>query len=736
MNQNSNINDDTIDLKELFFSLIAQWKIIALCVILSLICALLYLRVTTPIYSTDAMVQVEDSKGAGAAALLGSLNGSMPGGIGGGKSPADAEIEILNSRMILGKVIQNLHLDIHIQDNNATLLNRLLYKPQAQITYNNQVVVFKNKSSEFVIKKFDIPSYYIDKSLLLKFKDQHTFTLNRNDQVVFEGKLNQLNNNRDEYGQWNIELFSKTSFEQNSALINLSLTKLSLPSAVNLVRSQYAVTEKGKQSGVIGLSYDGIDREHITNVLNNVLNVYQAQNIERRTLESKQTLSFLDKQLPELKQQLEESEIKFNRFREKYNTVDVTKEAELLLNQNIEIAKMKIELQQQQAELASKYTNDHPLMSAVNSQLAELEKQTSDMNQSIKRLPETQRLYLQLYRDVKVNTELYTALLNSYQQLKISEAGEIGNVRVIDHAVEPVKPIKPRSLIVLILSIFVGGFIGLLIALLRNLMQSGIKDASQIENEFGLPVYATVPRSSIQESRMNIIKKKKAIPILAVKNSDDVAVESLRSIRTAIHFALANAKNNVIAISGPAPEVGKSFISINLATIFAQSNKRVLLIDVDLRRGYLHKYFDREVSPGLTEVMTGGVTIENAIYDTGVTNLDYLARGKSPSNPSELLNSQQFKDLLEKLSTQYDHIILDTPPILAVTDGIILAQYSGVNLIVARYAKTHIKELELAIAKFEQAGTQVNGIILNDVRSTPGGGGYNYSYAYTAHKDD
>lgn len=267
-------------------------------------------------------------------------------------------------------------------------------------------------------------------------------------------------------------------------------------------------------------------------------------------------------------------------------------------------------------------------------------------------------------------------------------------------------------------------------------MQSGIKDATQIENEFNLPVYATVPRSSIQESRMKTFKKKKAIPILAVKNSEDVAVESLRSIRTAIHFALANAKNNVIAISGPAPEVGKSFISINLATIFAQSNKRVLLIDVDLRRGYLHKYFDREVSPGLTEVMTGAVTIENAIYDTGVTNLDYLARGKSPSNPSELLNSQQFKDLLEKLSSQYDHIIMDTPPVLAVTDGIILAQYSGVNLLVARYAKTHIKELELSIAKFEQAGTKVNGIILNDVRSTPGGGGYNYSYAYTAHKDD
>lgn len=729
MNQNSNMNDDTIDLKELFFSLIAQWKVIALCVILSLICALLYLRVTTPVYSTDALVQVEDSKGAGAAALLGDLSEAVPGV--GGKSAADAEIEILNSRMILGTVIHDLRLDIRIQDNEDTLFNRVLEKSKHEVNYQNNVVMFKNKTSEFVIKTLDVPSFYVDKPLELQFKDQQQFSLSYKDQEVFKGTLNKPNLAQDKYGSWKVEVYNKTPFKQS-----FTLTKLSMPSAVNLVRSQYGVAERGKQSGVLSLSYSGTDREHITHVLNNILTVYQMQNVERKSLESKQTLSFLDKQLPELKQQLEVSEIKFNQFREKYNTIDVTQEAELMLKQNVELEKIKIELQQQQAELSSKYTNDHPLLSAINAQLAEINKKTAEMTQTIKRLPETQRLYLQLYRDVKVNTELYTALLNSYQQLKIAKAGEIGNVRVIDHAIEPVKPVKPRSVIVLILSIFVGGFIGVLIALLRNLMQSGIKDSTQIENEFGLPVYATVPRSPVQESRMNIIKKKKKLPILAVKNSEDIAIESLRSIRTAIHFALANAKNNVIAISGTAPEVGKSFISINLATIFAQSNKRVLLMDVDLRRGYLHKYFDREVNPGLTEVMSGGVALEQAIYKTDVANLDYMARGKSPSNPSEMLETEQFQALLKTLSSQYDHIILDTPPVLAVTDGIIMAQYAGVNLVVARYAKTQLKELELTLAKFEQANTKVNGIILNDVRSTPGGGSYNYSYAYGAHKDD
>lgn len=456
-----------------------------------------------------------------------------------------------------------------------------------------------------------------------------------------------------------------------------------------------------------------------------------------KTLESKQTLSFLDKQLPDLKQKLEESEIKFNRFREQYNTIDVTQESELLLKQNIELEKMKIQLQQQQAELSSKYTNDHPLMSAINAQLAEINKKTSEMTQSIKRLPETQRLYLQLYRDVKVNTELYTTLLNSYQQLKIAEAGEIGNVRLIDHAIEPVKDIKPKSLITLILSIFVGGFIGVLLALLRNMLRSGIKDSSQIENELDLPVYATVPRSPIQENRIKLLKKKKSIPILAVKNSDDIAIESLRSMRTAIHFALSSAKNNIIMISGPAPELGKSFISINLATILAQSDKRVLLIDADMRRGYMHKYFNHDVKPGLSEYLSNQQDLDQIIRSTDVKNLSSMSRGKSPVNPSELLGTSKFSEMLQHLSTQYDHILIDTPPILAVTDGIIVSQYAGVNLVIARHAQTQIKELELTVNRFEQAGVKVTGVILNDVQRTAGSSyGYNYSYAYKANKDD
>lgn len=728
MKQNSTMNhDDTIDLKELFFSLISQWKIIALCIILSLICALLYLRITPATYSTDALVQVENNKGAGSAALLGDLSSVVEQ-----KSPAESEIEILKSRMVLGKVVDNLNLNILIKDTNDSKLQKIVRKNTEQIIYSKTQVDLKHVGANLSIVQFSIPEFYIDKPLVLDFKTDQSYSLLYQNKILFSGKLNENNEKNNSYGAFKLRINSQDNFEKS-----FNITMLSIPNAVQNLRAPLKVAEKGKSSGVLGLSYDGYDKTHITKVLNNILEVYHQQNIERKTLESTQTLNFLDKQLPELKQQLENSEIKFNKFREQNNTIDVTQEAQLLLTQNIELEKIKIDLKQKQAELSAKYTNDHPLMSQINAQLDEINSKTNELTQTLKRLPETQRLYLQLYRDVKVNTEQYTALLNSYQQLKVASAGEIGSVRIIDTAVEPVQPIKPQKLIVLILAIFVGGFIGVVIALLRKMLRTGIKDSAQIENELDIPVYATVPRSPIQENRIKLLKKKKNIPILAVKNTDDIAIESLRSMRTAIHFALSNAKNNIIMISGPAPEVGKSFISTNLATILAQSQKRVLLIDADLRRGYLHKYFNQDNQQGLSEYLNGQVELSSVIKSSEVEGLALISRGKSPVNPSELLSTAKFTEMLASLSTQYDHILIDTPPILAVTDGIIISQHAGVNLVIARYAKSQMKELEMTINRFEQSGVKVNGFILNDIqRSSAGYGyGYNYAYAYKASKE-
>jgi tyrosine-protein kinase Etk/Wzc len=722
MSQTTNA-EDTIDLKELFFSLIAQWKLITLCVILSIVAALLYLRVTPDTYRVDALVQVEESKGT-SAALLGDLSNMIEQ-----KQPAQAEIEILKSRLVLGDVIDRLNLDIQVAGTENSLFDRLLNPHDYRTEYSTRSVLFRDGDQAFDIRQFDLPQAYYDKTLELQFKEQQfSLTDPRTGQVVFSGLLNRNNQATRPEGTWKVAIFSQDQFQDRYLI-----SKQSLPAAANRLLANYSVAEKGKMTGILGLNYEGQDKAHITQVLNAILQAYRQQNVERRSAETAQTLKFLEDQLPELRQQLDVAEREFNQFRQQSNTVDVTKESELYLTQSIALETQKAQLEQSVAEASAKYTSEHPVMQQMEAQLAAINSRIAELNNTLKQLPDLQRRYLQLYREVEVKQQLYTALLNSYQQLRIAKAGEIGNVRIVDTAVEPLKPIAPKKLQILILSIFLGGFLGTLIALLRNMMRSGIKDAAQIENELDIPVYATVPRSAVQESRAKLLKKKKAIPILAVKDSDDIAVESIRSIRTTIHFSLTEAKNNIIAISGPAPEVGKSFIAANLGAILAQGGKKVLMMDGDMRRGYLHKYFNQDTAPGLSELLLGTHTLEQVIKADSYEGLYFISRGKNPSNPAELLGSQKFQVLLSELSAQFDHILIDTPPALAVTDGVIIAQAAGVNLLVVRHAKTQMKELELTINRFEQAKVKVNGVILNDVQRGSGGYGYGYGYNYNYH---
>lgn len=727
MSQTAN-TEDTIDLKELFFSLIAQWKLITICILLSLIAALLYLRITPDTYNVDALVQVEDSKGA-SAALLGDLSNMIEQ-----KSPAQAEIEILKSRLVLGSVINQLKLDLVISGTEDSIWNRLLKNHNYDIQYTTKSVLFKDNELSFDVRQFDIPNYYKNKNLLLSFNDSKYNVIDaETNEIIFTAPLNQTSQIQSRYGLWKVAIYSKDPLD---SIYNIK--KLTLPAAVQRILNNYSVAEKGKMTGVLGLNYQGQDKQHITQVLNAILTAYSQQNIERRSAESAQTLKFLDEQLPELSQQLDQVEREFNQFRQQYNTVDLTKESELYLTQSIALETQKAELELKVAEASARYTEEHPVMEQMNAQLGAINSKIAALSNTLKQLPDLQRRYLQLYREVEVKQQLYTGLLNTSQQLRIAKAGEIGNVRIVDTAVEPIEPIKPKKLQIIILSIFLGGFLGTLLALLRNMMRSGIKDSAQIERELDLPVYATVPRSPLQESRVNLLKKKKSIPILAVKDSSDIAIESLRSMRTAIHFALSNAKNNIIALSGPAPEIGKSFITTNLATILGQSGSRVLVIDGDLRRGYLNKYFNKEVQPGLSELLNHQNSYEDVVQNSQVDNLFFVTRGKSPINPSELLSTDKFKVFLEQASASFDYVLIDTPPILAVTDGIIIAQYAGVNLLIARHGKTQIKELEITVTRFEQANVKVNGVILNDVQKGPGNGygyGYNYAYAYKASKD-
>lgn len=372
------------------------------------------------------------------------------------------------------------------------------------------------------------------------------------------------------------------------------------------------------------------------------------------------------------------------------------------------------------------------MISQLNAQIKALEQEGKELDGRVVSMPDIQRQYLQLYRDVQVNTVIYTTLLNSYEQLKVLKAGKTATVRILDQAEKSSQPIKPKKALVLLLALVLGGLVSLVLIVLKNILYSGIKESEQIESGTGVSVVATIPRSAVQRKMFN--GKSKKVSLIAKDDVDDMAIESLKSLRTTIHFAAMKASNNIILITGPSPAIGKSFISANFAAVCAQMGKSVVLVDADMRRGHLNKYFNLDKTKGLAEYLKNDqLSLKDVCFPTSVDGLSVIPKGTAPVNPAELLLTERFNHLMGDLSAKYDYVIIDSPPILAATDAAIIGRTAGMTFMVVRYAQTHMRELEWSLSRLSQAGVSVEGIVFNDVQSAIGYG-YQYAYQYRADK--
>ena len=704
---NSNVQDDTIDLKELFFSLISEWKVITLCILLSIVSAIIYLRTTENVYQTDALVQIKSNKSSPLAGLSSDMAAMASlAGLGGmGSSSTQSEIELLKSRAILGQAIKDLNLDIQIQP-KENFFQKIVSDNNYIKTYTTQDILLKKEGQRLVIAQFQVPKFYENKALLLTFEDNkykiHDY---KTEQLLKEGELNRVL--RD--GPWNISVSGNINSGQQ-----FILQKNSLPVAMSNMLKNFDAQEKGKGTGILELTYQGENPVNIPNLLNTVLNIYKQQDINRSVTDKDQQVAFLEKQLPELKEDLNNSERQFNQFRKKYGTVDVKGESELYLKQSMELEIQKVQLQQKQAELGAQYTAEHPAMQAISAQLTTLNTKISEVNNKVKQLPEIQRLYLQYYRDVEIKNQLYTGLLTTYQSLNIAKAGELGKVSIVDYAVEPVKPVKPRKLIILVLSIFVGGFIGILIALVRNFLHSGIRNIEPITTKHTLRNLGKVN----QYNSLNKNSKQYAHP-LAILEPSALPIEQMRKIATSIQYAAQLSGQPVVQMLGTTKNIGTSTLTANLAIILAQMNLKVILIDSDLRQGQLKDYFNIETTIGLSDYLNGTAALGSIITPTQQAKLDLISNGKEEINPVSLLSKPEMARLLEQLKDTYDFILVDGTAILDVSDSQILANLINTNILVTRYSYTSEQEIEMALESFKNSGHSIQGIILNMVRNNP-----------------
>ncbi|HBX9006697.1 TPA: polysaccharide biosynthesis tyrosine autokinase [Klebsiella pneumoniae] len=704
---------DEIDLGRLIGEFIDHRKLIISVTSLFTLVALIYAIFATPIYQADALIQVEQKQ---ANAILSNLSQMLPD-----SQPQSApEIALIRSRMILGKTVDDLNLQARVKQKYLPLLGRGFARLSG------------DKPGSLSISRLYIPENGNDiPEISLIVKDKNNFSVSVGD-FILNGKVGEL---LDERG---ISLkVDEISAKPGSEFL---ITYVSRLKAIADLQDDVSVTDQGKDTGMLTLSLSGDNPVLIERILNSISENYLAQNIARQAAQDAKSLEFLSKQLPQVRSDLDQAEDKLNQYRRKSDSVDLSLEAKAVLDQIVNVDNQLNQLTFRESEISQLYTKEHPTYKALMEKRKTLQDEKTKLNKRVSAMPETQQEILRLSRDVESGRAVYMQLLNRQQELNIAKSSAIGNVRIIDNAVTQPKPIKPKKIVIVLIGIILGVMTSAGAVLLRVFLRRGIETPEQLE-DLGINVYASIPiaetfsKSVVQKKGWSKKSAEEIQGFLAVDNPADLAIEAIRGLRTSLHFAMLEARNNVLMISGASPNAGKTFVSSNLAAVISQTGKKVLFIDTDMRKGYTHRLFNENNTNGLSDILSGKVEINRALKNVASGGFDFISRGMAPPNPAELLMHRRFGELLNWASENYDIVVLDTPPILAVTDAAIIGNYVGTALLVARFELNTAKEIEVSVKRFEQAGVTVKGCILNGVvkkASSYYGYGYShYGYSYT-----
>lgn len=709
-NKTQQAESDDFDLGRLLGELIDNRKLIISITSAFTVLAVLYTLLATPIYQADALIQVEQKQGN---AILNSINQILPN-----SQPESApELTLLQSRMILGKTVDDLNLQAQVRQKYFPVIGRGVAR------------LLGEESGSITVGKLYLPQVEGGDApqVILTVNDGERYTI-AGDDFTLEGKVGELINDKGV-----TLLIKEINAQPGSEFVITYLNKLK---AISNLQDAFNVADQGKDTGMLSLTLTGDNPTLIKNILNSISNNYLEQNVERQAAQDAKSLDFLNEQLPKVRSDLDFAEDKLNAYRKQKDSVDLTMEAKSVLDQIVNVDNQLNELTFKEAEISQLYTKEHPTYKALVEKRKTLQDEKVKLNKRVSSMPSTQQEVLRLSRDVESGRAVYLQLLNRQQELNIAKSSAIGNVRIVDDAVTEPNPVKPKKILIIIIGTILGAFISIGIVLLRMFLLRGIESPEQLE-EAGINVYASVPVAEWYKA--NLVKgnnkRKEPESLLAIENPADLAIEAIRSLRTSLHFAMMEAKNNILMISGASLNAGKTFISTNLAATMASSGKKVLFIDADLRKGYVHKILGSNNDNGLSDYLSGRVSLEKVITTVTKGNFDYIPRGQVPPNPAELLMHPRFNELISQVSKLYDLVIIDTPPILAVTDAAIIGRYVGTTLLVARFEINTTKEILVSIKRFEQSGVNVKGCILNGMvrkASSYYGYGYNhYGYAYS-----
>lgn len=679
-----------------------------------------YAYIKAPTYQATAVVNVDTSNQASSTLSAMMSSSSSVFGISQNNNLVSLQIQTMQSLPVLLPVVEKLGMNVSAYPDQNFIIRRIFPQPNA-----------------LKVMDFDTPTAWISQGvtqvpLTIRVLNKDQYDLIGPDGKVYLAK-GEFNKNQ------------SYSYDGVTYSITVMITDLSALqpgdyvvyrnddiASVNALSKVLSFTTDKDAPTIITVSATGPDPIKLATAVNDVVDEAIKNDIKRSSENARAVLAFLRAQLPIVRQNLNEAENRLTQYREETGTLNIEGETALVLSQLGAFDKQLTQLEQKRAAMSARLTDSNPEIIQLDSAIEKVKQQQVALRENVKTLPKGDQTFINLSRDVQVQNDIYKNLVSAIQQYQMVEAGTVSTLQVIDRATVPYQDLNLSTRVMILLGGILGAFGVAFVLMFRRFMTRNVTDLEQLEEISPLPTVATIMTDKIHSKNIKQMQKGFADRL---KFADEIdlygsTIEAMRSLRTGLRVQSLDRKIQVIAISGPIPNVGKSYCSVNLARALAEEFK-VLLIDADIRKGDVKVYFDANIQTGLTDYLVGEKTIDQVIYKTG-GNLDFMARGKMKSGlHTSVISNARLSQLLSAVRDQYDYIVIDTSPILPVPDASSVMILSDYNIVVYGYDMHKPKEIELTIKRFSQLKVRTDAQIFNLVPMGDSNGyGYSYKYSY------
>jgi capsular exopolysaccharide synthesis family protein len=789
MTTRSQQNNETqsIDIKQLVFIFLSHWYLFLIGVILALAVGYVINRFMPNVYQTSGTVLIRDANaGYDATAIMTSSAFS-------GSQVVDNEVAILKSYNFTDRVVRKMNLEVTYMEKGRVSKVELYKTSPFTVNFDRNVPQAVGLVYEVVsISDGKMVIHGTAEGLNVYDYNTSQYVYMDSEQkvdVTTECKLGEMVDNG--YNRFSIVM----NENYNPDTDNNRKLSFWLNSYSSLVRqmSTFSVSPTSKQSSIISVVARGYNKKKIVDFINTLLNEYVSRGLEKKNWVSESTIEFIDNELEGIQEVLSAAEIDLKDFREENDVIDISMQASQIytnlralekqrseLAVNLKIYKrlqdyIKVQIDDPEnlaapstmgivdpllnglandlvtmaraksAQLLTQ-TEEHPQVIKLNEQivttkkallenvnnlvenakmgLAEIERQIAVYENESSKLPKKQQELINYQRNFHFSEDTYKYLMQRRAEAQILKASNMPDNEILDEArLERIVKISPRTAMNYLVALILGLLIPALYLFLKDFFNMTIKDRKDVEKLTSFPIIGQVAQTSSTN------------PLVVINSPKSPIAESFRSVRTNIEFLTQGKTKSTILVTGDMQSVGKTFCSINIASIYAFYGKKTVLLGFDLRKPKLFQEFELSNSVGITSFLSNKEPLDKIIQKpTMAPNLDIITSGPIPPNPAELIASEKCDEFFSLLKERYDYIIIDTPPLGLVTDSFLLMRFADVKLFIVRQGVTNKNIFGSIIKDLEDRKMDMS-IVINGIETNKGYygktyGNYRYGYGY------